>query len=258
MESVRYAKVDVRDLQIGMYVVELDRPWIETPFLVEGFIVKSVEELEVLGGLCRYVYVDTGRSRPFHKPNSGLSPTKRALTKERLEKVLNVPITPYEDTATFDTELESANRVYRDYGTMVSRFYDDIRVTKDVNIEELKEPVNRIVESVIRNPDACMLLARLRRKGDYTYNHAIGSSVWAAAMGRQLGLPRDVMSSMSIGALLLDVGKLKIPDRILNKISPLTLEELEEIKKHIQWGMDMVKKTRGLDKVGHRSRELGW
>mgnify|MGYP001953842569 CR=1 FL=1 len=213
-----------------MYVVELDRPWLESPFLVQGFVIKSVEELEVICDLCTFVYVDSGLSKTFHQPARSLSPTKTALTKDRLQKLLNVRVTKYEDTVTFAEELVTANKVFSDYDTMVTRFYNDVRSNRKIDTAELRDPVNNIVESVIRNPDACMLLTKLKRKGDYTYNHAIGSSVWAAAMGRQLGVPRHVMISMSIGALLLDVGKLQIPDHILNKLGPLTLAEIELTK----------------------------
>ena len=249
MDSKRFVKIGVKDLRIGMYVVELDRPWLETPFLVQGFLVKSIEELEVLADLCHYVYVDTGRSRPFHKPGKDRVPSRKALTRDRLEELLNVRVTTYKDSTTFNSELVSVNGVYRDYDAMVTRFYDDIRANKPIDIAEIREPVNNIVESIIRNPDACMLLTKLKRKGDYAYNHAIGCSIWAAAMGRQLGLPKKVLVSLSIGALLLDVGKLQIPDEILNKIGKLTLEEVELAKQHVKHGMEMLKTTKGVDKI---------
>lgn len=249
VKSDRLEKIYIKDLRIGMYVVELDRPWLESPFLVQGFVIKSVQELEVICDLCSYVYVDVGLSKTFHTTPKTLSPTRKALTKERLERMLNVRIAAYEDSVSFAEELVSANKVYSDYDIMVTRFYDDVRATRKVDTAELREPVNKIVESIIRNPDACMLLTKLKRKGDYTYNHAIGSSVWAAAMGRQLGLPKHVMISMSIGALLLDVGKLQVPDQILNKLGPLTVSEIELTKKHLEDGVEMLRRTKGVDKI---------
>jgi HD-GYP domain-containing protein (c-di-GMP phosphodiesterase class II) len=249
MESTRYVKVAVRDLRIGMYVVELDRPWLETPFLVQGFVIQSVEQLEVITDLCQYVYVDTGRSRPFHKPTRAPAAAKRALTQERLRQTLNVPLQPYRDSVNFKDELVSARKVYGDYETMVLRFYDDVRHNNKIDLQELQQPVNDIVDSVIRNPDACLLLTRLKQKGDYTYNHAIGSSVWAAAMGRQLGLPKKIMVSVATGALLLDVGKLHLSDRLLNKNGRFTPQEIELAKTHVHRGMRMLEKSRGVDNV---------
>jgi HD-GYP domain-containing protein (c-di-GMP phosphodiesterase class II) len=139
--------------------------------------------------------------------------------------------------------------MYQDYDVMVTRFYDDIRANNRIAVVELQEPVNNIVDSIIRNPDACMLLTKLRRKGDYIYNHAIGCSVWAAAMGRQLGLPKKVLVSMSLGALLIDVGKLQVPDAILNKSGQLSFREREIAKGHIDFGLAMLQKTKGVDSI---------
>ena len=54
-------KVNVAYLKTGMYVSNLDRPWIDTPFLLEGFLIKSEEDLSALNQYCTYVYIDTDR-----------------------------------------------------------------------------------------------------------------------------------------------------------------------------------------------------
>lgn len=60
--GTRKLRVGVDQLAPGMYVVELDRPWLDTPFLLEGFLIDSPIELETLRRYCRYVYVDSERS----------------------------------------------------------------------------------------------------------------------------------------------------------------------------------------------------
>jgi len=41
-----------------MYITELDRPWLETPFLFQGFELKTEEEIQAVRDICEYVYVD--------------------------------------------------------------------------------------------------------------------------------------------------------------------------------------------------------
>ncbi|NLD67561.1 MAG: HD-GYP domain-containing protein [Limnobacter sp.] len=60
----RRCQIGVSRLEPGMYVADLDRPWLDTPFLLEGFLVDSSIELETLRRYCRYVYVDPDRSDP--------------------------------------------------------------------------------------------------------------------------------------------------------------------------------------------------
>lgn len=64
MTANRRYQVAVEDLRLGMFVVELDRPWLDTPFLLQGFLVDSQVELDTLVKYCDYVYVDLELSSP--------------------------------------------------------------------------------------------------------------------------------------------------------------------------------------------------
>jgi HD-GYP domain-containing protein (c-di-GMP phosphodiesterase class II) len=176
-------------------------------------------------------------------------PTKEALTKDKLEQLLNVRITPYKDTSSFSAELKAADSVYSDYEVMVTRFYGDLKREQKVDMKSVRQSMGNIVDSVIRNPDAIMLLARLKRKSDYAYNHALGSSIWAAAMGRKLGLPKHVLISVASGAMLLDVGKINISDRLLNKVGPITGEERILMQSHVHKGLEILKNSTGVDRI---------
>ena len=57
-----HIKVDTEALRTGLYVAELDRPWLESPFLFQGFPINSEEEIRQLREVCRYVFVDPERS----------------------------------------------------------------------------------------------------------------------------------------------------------------------------------------------------
>lgn len=62
-QGERY-QIDVSNLCQGMYVVELDRPWLDTPFLLRGFMIDSQVELDTLERYCTYAYVDLTLSNP--------------------------------------------------------------------------------------------------------------------------------------------------------------------------------------------------
>jgi len=253
MPLSRHDKIPTHSLRIGMYVVELDRPWLDTPFLVQGFVIRSLAQLEILRNLCQYVYIDTGRSVQYDKiaQRPGAASNKR-LTREKLQQLFKAPIKPISDSTSFDDELETAKTVYNDYEQMVRRLYDNVRNNHTIDMREVNSTISGIVDSVLRNPDACMLLAKLRIKGNYTYNHAIGSSIWAAAFGRQLGLPKRTIQSLATGALLCDVGKVHISDRILNSTARLSDEEVALIKGHVERGMQMLAEVKGVDEIARQ------
>ncbi len=54
----RRLRVAVADLELGLFVAELDRPWVDTPFLLQGFLLDNDGDLETLRKYCRYVYID--------------------------------------------------------------------------------------------------------------------------------------------------------------------------------------------------------
>ncbi|MFA5549602.1 MAG: HD-GYP domain-containing protein [Porticoccaceae bacterium] len=257
MTTSAYDKIAAQHLRIGMYVVELDRPWLDTPFLVQGFVIRTLEQLETLKKLCDHVYIDSGRSLRFAPgagqpaPGAGANP----LSRERLQRMFRTRVEPYRDSAPFNDEVATARNIYDDYEQMVVRLYDDVRSRQKINIREINHTIADIVDSVTRNPDACMRLAKLRRKGDYTYNHAIGSSIWAAALGRQLGLPKRTIQSIATGALLSDVGKVALSDRLLNKAGALTEEEIAIARSHVDKGLALLAETRGVDAIARQMLE---
>lgn len=57
-----YQKVNTEDLKLGMFVADLDRPWIDTPFLLQGFLLEDSEQLQQLRLHCRWVTIDPHRS----------------------------------------------------------------------------------------------------------------------------------------------------------------------------------------------------
>ena len=56
--SVKEVKTSIEGLQIGMFVSRLDRPWLETPYVMEGVLIKSVTQIQDLSKYCSYVFVD--------------------------------------------------------------------------------------------------------------------------------------------------------------------------------------------------------
>ena len=84
-------KIAVQDLRCGMYVAELDRQWIGTPFLFQGFAIKSDEQIEELKRQCQYVYIDTEQSYdvgPPHQAAPYASLTPDAIIKERQKNTI--------------------------------------------------------------------------------------------------------------------------------------------------------------------------
>jgi HD-GYP domain-containing protein (c-di-GMP phosphodiesterase class II) len=220
--------VAVGDLRFGMYVCALDRPWTETPFMFQGFILETEAELEMLKKFCSYVIVDEARCelrelgalKPF-APRYGVQ----------------VPI---------EREAEKAKVTNRTAQATVREVIHAVRANRTLDATRVEEAVTGMTESVLRNPDALLLFSRLREKGDYLHSHALDTAVYMTSFGRFLEFPVDRISLLGYVGLMQDVGKLRVPDEILKKRERLTPAEMLEARRHVEHSVDILRDTKGV------------
>ncbi len=259
-------KLATEKLTEGMYVAELDRPWTETPFLFQGFLIKSAEEVSTLQEYCEHVFIDVERGdAPSDQDIGAHSPSgSGAVTGARQagngtnkqspsggeKKIPPAPIPPpkvhYKVEVDVEEEIAVAKEAHKIITDQVSSVLDDVRVGKKAQISELKRAVVQMEESILRNPDAFMWLRRLKSKDSYTYAHCIDASVLAIAFGRQLGMPRGQIQTLALGALMFDMGKMKLPEELLSKPAALSEDEFKLIQKHVEFSVEIMRETKGM------------
>lgn len=218
-------KVSVYDLKLGMYVVELDRPWLETPFLFQGFIISSEEEIDQLTEYCDHVFIDVSQTEIKYQDRGQ---TRRQVRDRRIYKIPT------------ESALPQAISHYDHAKRTVDNVLTSLRLSHDINTTEVKTAVRACVKNVIKNPNAMLWLSQIKNKDDYTAEHSVRVSVMAVALGRELDLLEQELEDLGVAAMLHDVGKVKIPDEILNKEGALTREEYEVIKTHTTAGRSLL------------------
>jgi putative nucleotidyltransferase with HDIG domain len=234
-------QVSTGDLSVGMYVARLDRPWLETPFLFQGFRIKTAQEIEELARYCRAVFVDesvNAGAAPGPAPSGG---NGAGATAERQ------PGSFYKDLVPVVREAPLAREAHETASSTYAATMETVRCGGRLDLQTLQSVVTPMMESVLRNQDAITWLARIRAADDYTYGHSVTCSVYAIAFGRHLGLPKDELQVLGLGALLFDVGKTRIPKDLLNKTGPLTDEEHAIMRGHVEHGVAIVRETAGVD-----------
>ena len=232
-KTIRYKKshrmvLPVEQLQVGMYVAELDRPWEETNFLFQGFLLENEDDVRLVREQCESVTVDILSSVDVELGRRGAPAAKT----RRVEKQLSV-----------ERALPKAQTAYTQTRSLVSNILDDVRLGKTVNTPEAKEAVGACVDSVMENPDALMLMTRLRNKDEYTAEHSLSVSILSIALGRQIGLERAQLNELGLCGMLHDVGKMMIPDEILNKPGSLSDGEMAIMEQHTVHGRDILMST---------------
>ena len=216
--SSKYLELPVHNLQTGMYVAELDRPWLETPFMMQGFYVNTDAEILELAQYCSVVYVD-----PRRVERTGFGPAEPKHPGIALREQFLVAKVDY----------ESASDAVRKVFVQVER-------GDGLNLKAMEQAISPLIRSVVDHKEAMAALARMKRKDDYLFNHSISTSVWAALIGQQLGLDKETLKELALGAALQDFGKIKIDDALLNKSDPLTEGEWKQIHKHVKHSLDLI------------------
>lgn len=240
--------VESTDLAIGMFVSKLDRPWTETSFLLQGVLIESDDDRQEFINVCDYVYVDQQRSHDsVHARLVVLENQKVTIRPVKAAKELKYTAEMADkEQAFFSRELIHARSVHKNTRGYIDQALEDARLGNSLNTEDAKVFVSEIAESVSRAPNAMLWLTHMKQRDEYTSNHCMNVCILAVTFGCALGLEKKQLHSLGMGALLHDLGKMKIPLEILNKPGRLTTEEYELIKTHSREGYEMLKSKGGV------------
>ena len=351
-------KIFTTDLKVGMFVADLDRPWVDTPFLLQGFLIEDADQIAALKAHCEYVIVDRARSvgdefeaaatvapgvsrsaagsataspqaasptaaRPAapapapekpatrmtgaapgrtiklediprrgggryagshpsgngnddgegvfgrlasgfrglfaggkrEKPGSGAAaplPEPVAETPQEFEARAallppGVEVQTYVNQTTVEEEAPRAREVVAQATGLLEKLVADIRLGQSFEVERVEDIVDDMVESIVRNPQALMWVAKLREQDITAYGHGLQVSVYLTSFGRHLGFPRTQLSQLAQVGLLLDIGKIRLPKDLLEKQGRLTDDEFDTAKAHVQHGLEILGETPGFD-----------
>ena len=227
-------EVPVGGLQLGMYVAQLDRPWLETPFVLQGFFLQEQSDIDLVSKHCAYVYVD---------------PRRRTRLKHVRHKVVREPTRnrTYRDKSTLKNEFTVAVEEYESATVAVGKVFDELRRGRHLNLKSMRSAIDPLIDSVIRNSEAMAALVRLKSKGDYLYNHSLANAVWVAVLGRHLGLEPGVLKRAALAAAVMDVGMTQLDESVLSNPGKLDQVDIERMRDHVCLGVNLLKDSGEVD-----------
>ena len=210
------------------------------PFWKQAFLLSENEDLKTLKSCgVQEVWIDTdkGLDVATEAVLSTPSEAKKAVEDE-LSKIAADPQTLPQ--IPLHEELESARRLQAKSRAAVTSMFQEARMGNAIKVSDAAPLVDEISQSISRNPEAFLNLARLKTKDDYTYMHSVAVCALMIALGKQLGLNGTELKTAGLAGLLHDVGKMTIRDDILNKPGKLTDEEFDIIKQHPSKGWELL------------------
>ena len=268
--GVSQKKIAVHDLEIGMFVSDLDRPWHQTPFPIQGFHIRSQDDIRSLVSHCKWVIIDVAEVREAveHAKSGKRSFSGHAKRSGRERDVVQLPPlnikepVRYEDVTTMKKELKVSKKLMIDAEASLHRVFETIRQHDTPDLRDVAIVTQKMVSSVVRNPNAMLWLSRTRHHDDYTYRHSLNTAIWALVCGRQLGLNEGLLNHLGLGCLLSQVGKLDLPVKILRNEGKLDAEDFSVYRTYVERGVARLSDS-GLSRAvlsvvqGHRERHNG-
>ena len=156
--------------------------------------------------------------------------------------------TRYSTSQPLKREVATAAPYHREISRAMLHLMGQVRENKALSFPVAKKAAAVVVQSVVRNPDAMVWLARLKDKDSYSYSHSVRASILAAVFGRHIGLPEDVLQNLATGALLMDIGMARLPrDVMIRPEASLTREQQAEVRQHVRYGLDVLESCDGIN-----------
>ncbi len=223
--AIKRVKID--ELEPGMYIHDLQCSYLQHGFLFQQFLLKKPEQIQKMRkqGLGD-VLIDTERGLDLRAP-APQPPATLARVPQKQEAAV-------------------VRKVMGEAQGVVQDILHDIRLGRQVDPAKAGPVVEKINESVLRNPGAMLSLCRIKEADNYTFQHCVSVCALLVAFANAMGMEAAAVQQAGLGGMLHDVGKMRVPSAILNKPGKLNEEEFAIMKSHAALSRELLEGLPGV------------
>lgn len=228
-------------LRLGMYIHAIDGSWLKHPFWRRGFRLRRESDLATaLGSDIETLVIDTSKGCDVAPAAAG---TSRAGASPC---AMSGATAPGKAAFTQDEKIAAAVQVVNRSKEVMRKVFDAARLGKAIESTAVTSVVEEVAASIERNRPALLKVLRLKTKDEYTYLHSVAVCALMVNLARQLGLDEQSAAELGMAGLLHDVGKVMIPNEVLNKPGRLTPEEYALAQTHPMEGYRLLSEVESL------------
>ncbi len=144
-------------------------------------------------------------------------------------------------------DIERANHVYRDSYSQIESTFKEAQQDELTDLTPVQDVAQEISSEIASDPEILLQIATLKSFDDYTFTHTVHVAIYSAFLFKIKGASQEDIYQITLAGLLHDIGKIDVPDSILNKPGKLNPEEWEIMKKHVDYGVERLKKIKDLN-----------
>lgn len=208
-----------------------------------SMLFKSQIKSEDIKALIRACIAATFSQDPFTALEEKMADI-RAISVGRLQKVVE------EDS--YDVK-KMVKKTYFNAVSFTQGVMNKMKAGEKVNIKKAKRVVESMVDQILEEEQMLLGMTAIKDYDEYTYHHSVNVSILSVALGQRLGLNRRMLTELGMVSLFHDLGKMEIPNEVLNKPTNFTDDEWKIIRKHPVWGLKAVLKLKKFDDLTIKS-----
>lgn len=238
-KSLKTQKLHVDDLRLGMFVSKLDCDWLDTSFLLQGFTLDSLAQIEEIKKYSAHAWVDQEVDQWVNETGLKNIASGSRVTPKKFE---------HHDQLSAQEEHHQARAIYTASKQATHNILVRASSGPPVQTLETEQTVHHCVQSILRNPDALLWMSKIRNRDEYTAEHCLNVCILAIAFGRHMKLAEQELYQIGTAGLLHDVGKMRVQPEILNKPGKLTEKEFKAMSAHVIHGRNLLQQTPNIAK----------
>lgn len=229
-------KIPASRAVLGMYVQRIDGKWLDHPFWRSAFLIADAKMLQTIRSLgMQEIWIDPRKGKD--EASQGLPAIEPAP-----EPPAPPPTQPSRPRSAFGDDVARAEDLRDRAKAAAKALFEDARMGRALRMETAASLIDEVDEAIARNHAAMLSVLRLKNKDDYTYLHSIAVAALMMALGRRLGIEGDALRELGMAGLLHDIGKVGVPDVVLNKPGRLNPMETTSVRRHPQIGWDILRR----------------
>jgi HD-GYP domain-containing protein (c-di-GMP phosphodiesterase class II) len=244
--------IPIEQLEPGMYVTELDIPWIKSPFMLHNRRIKSEADIIALkkAGVANLtIDPNKGKSPPESAPDSNSSAIKDSpeenesrSTKDEHDSGINTPHTTTEPQVSLNKELGAAKKIRQIVLNTIHDTFENIRTGDTIDTETLTPVIQSTIESLERNDQAMITLLHLQRKAESLLDHTFGTLSLSLALAHYLKCDKQDIETLGLAAMFHDSGWTKLPLNLFTKRQCYSRQEQLLADQHLNLSLSSLAK----------------
>ena len=229
-------EIEISGLLKGHYVVDIAKQRGAYSLTTPGHI----KNIKVIGNLrsrgVESLLIDTSKTLTFDADNNIVG------------RIKETPL-PASNKSPIILEISKAKKLFNQSKEIQRQVFSDAQQGRNINLTPVIEITNKTIDTVFKNADALACVINIRKKDEYLLEHSVSVSVLMTIFARFLKIDKKIIQLLSVGAFLHDVGKINIPDSILNKPGKLTEAEFTIMKSHVNHSIKIIESTPGISEL---------